>query len=130
MRHHLTGSRPLRSLFSREIPLDNPTVFRLFTPPIQNLSPLPNNFPLVPIATTTVPFPGSSDEESYEPGGKSCLLINFTVTKLKTGIKRFVLQPLRALRVLRGEQNMTDEQRHTGGLGPLAADTYRWDRRS
>ena len=34
-------------------------------------------------------------------GVKPGLLMNFNVTKLKSGIKRFVL--LRALRVLRGE---------------------------
>jgi hypothetical protein len=37
-------------------------------------------------------------------GVKTGLLMNFNVTKIKSGIKRFVLL-LRALRVLRGENN-------------------------
>jgi len=37
-----------------------------------------------------------------ETGVKTGLLMNFTVTNLKSGIKRFILL-LRALRVLRGE---------------------------
>jgi GxxExxY protein len=36
-------------------------------------------------------------------GVKTGLLMNFNVTRLRSGIKRFVLCPLRALRVLRGE---------------------------
>jgi hypothetical protein len=35
-------------------------------------------------------------------GIKTGLLMNFNVTKLKDGIKRYVLRDLRALRVLRG----------------------------
>jgi hypothetical protein len=37
-------------------------------------------------------------------GVKTGLLMNFNVTKLKSGIKRFIL--LRALRVLRGETGL------------------------
>jgi GxxExxY protein len=42
-------------------------------------------------------------------GIKTGLLINFNVSKLKNGIKRYVLRPLRALRVLRGVFRMLED---------------------
>jgi hypothetical protein len=43
-------------------------------------------------------------------GVQTGLLLNFNVTKLKSGIKRFIL--LRALRVLRGETVLYHCERH------------------
>ena len=50
-------------------------------------------------------------------GIKTGLLINFNVTKLKDSIKRYVLWPLRALRVLRGVFRPLDQK--NDGCGTL-----------
>ena len=46
------------------------------------------------------------------------LLMNFNVTKLKDSIKHFVLQFLRALRVLRGEMMKSDPKAQRRAMEP------------
>lgn len=53
-------------------------------------------------------------------GVRTSLLINFNLTKLNFGIKRFVLRPLRAPRVLPGKERPECAKRHTGGRSYLA----------
>ncbi len=50
-----------------------------------------------------------------EVGVKAGFLMNFNVTKLKGGIKRFVLSLLRALRVLRGKISILTLRLPLGG---------------